>query len=78
MPLMPSAAAVKAACGRRSSAISTGHPLRIVEHPLEAGAMAIAFTVAVGMGVYSSMDEVDDLITISTHIEPNGCPRTAL
>ena len=50
----------------------TGHPLRIVEHPLEAGAMAIAFTVAVGMGIYSSMDDIDDLITISTHIEPNG------
>jgi xylulokinase len=49
----------------------TGHPLHIVAHPLEAGAMAIAFTVAVGMGVYSSMDEVDDLIAIRNQIEPN-------
>ena len=48
-----------------------GHPLHVVEHPLEAGAMAIAFAVAVGMGVYTSMDEVDDLIAIRTRIEPN-------
>jgi xylulokinase len=49
----------------------SGHPLHIVEHPLEAGAMAIAFAVAVGMGVYASMDEVDDLIAIRTQVEPN-------
>lgn len=53
----------------------SGHPLHIVEHPLEAGAMAIAFTVAVGLGVYSSMDEVDDLIGIRQVVEPDPTYR---
>jgi xylulokinase len=48
----------------------TGKELRIVEHPLEAGAMAAALTVAVGMGVYASMDEVDDLIQIKKVVRP--------
>ena len=48
----------------------TGRELRIVEHPLEAGAMAAALTVAVGMGVYSSMDEIDDLIQIKKVVHP--------
>jgi xylulokinase len=49
----------------------TGHPLHIVEHPLEAGAMAIAFTVAVGLGIYASMDEVDALIGIRQVVTPD-------
>ena len=49
----------------------THHPLHIVEYPLEAGAMAAAFTVAVGMGIYRSMDEIDDLISISRVVEPD-------
>lgn len=49
----------------------TGHPLHIVEHPLEAGAMAAALTVAVGMGLYASMDEVDDLIKVGRVVEPD-------
>jgi xylulokinase len=47
------------------------HPLHIVEYPLEAGAMAAAFTVAVGMGIYNSMDEIDDLIRIRRVVEPD-------
>jgi xylulokinase len=49
----------------------TGHPLQIVEHPLEAGAMAAALTVAIGMGIYQSADEIDDLIGIRQLIEPD-------
>ncbi|GAB4482664.1 MAG: xylulokinase [Anaerolineales bacterium] len=49
----------------------TGHPLHIVEHPLEAGAMAAALVVAVGMGIYSSVDDIDDLIGISKIVQPN-------
>jgi xylulokinase len=48
----------------------TGKELHIVEHPLEAGAMAAALTVAVGMGIYRSMDEVDDLIQIKQIVQP--------
>jgi xylulokinase len=47
-----------------------GRPLHIVEHPLEAGAMGAALTVAVGMGVYPDMDAVDGLIRIHHTVEP--------
>jgi len=47
-----------------------GRPLRVVEHPLEAGAMGAALTVAVGLGVYPSMDAVDELIRIDHTVEP--------
>jgi len=45
--------------------------LKVVEHPLEAGAMGAALTVAVGMGVYPNMDAVDDLIGIANVVHPN-------
>jgi len=48
----------------------TGRALRIVAHPLEAGAVGAALTVAVGLGVYPNMDAVDDLIEISRVVEP--------
>jgi xylulokinase len=49
----------------------TGRELNIVEHPLEAGAMGAALTVAVGLGVYPNMEAVDDLIGIARRVEPN-------
>lgn len=49
----------------------TGLQLNVVEHPLEAGAMAIALTVAVGLGVYDSVDEVDRLIVTRQVVQPN-------
>jgi xylulokinase len=49
----------------------TGRSLKIVEHPLEAGAMGAALTVAVGMGIYPNMDAVDDIIKISRVVEPD-------
>ena len=48
----------------------TGRSLRIVEHPLEAGAMGAALAVAVGLGVYPDMDAVDDLIKVRRIVEP--------
>jgi xylulokinase len=48
----------------------TGRELHIVEHPLEAGAMAAALCVAVGMGAYASMDDADDLIQIKKVVRP--------
>jgi xylulokinase len=50
----------------------TGRALHIVEHPLEAGAMGAALTVAVGMGVYPDMDSIDELIGISHVVEPRA------
>lgn len=48
----------------------TQRELKIVEHPLEAGAMGAALTVAVGMGIYPNMDAVDDLIKIARVVKP--------
>jgi xylulokinase len=49
----------------------TGRTLRVVEHPLEAGAMGAALTVAVAMGIYRDMDAIDDLIGIGRVVSPN-------
>ena len=48
----------------------TGLELHIVEYPLEAGAMAAALTVAVGLGVYDNVDVIDDLIKINRIVQP--------
>ncbi len=48
----------------------TGLELHIVEYPLEAGAMAAALTVAVGMGIYENVDVIDDLIKIHRIVKP--------
>ncbi len=48
----------------------TGLELHIVEHPLEAGSMAAALTVAIGMGIYKSADDMDDLINIRKIVRP--------
>jgi xylulokinase len=49
----------------------TGRTLKVVEHPLEAGAMGAALTVAVGLGVYPNMDAIDDIIRIKHVVEPS-------
>jgi xylulokinase len=48
----------------------TERPLNVVEHPLEAGAMGAALTVAVGLGLYPDMDAVDELIKVKHVVEP--------
>lgn len=48
----------------------TARTLNIVEHPQEAGAMGAALAVAVGMGVYPSMEAVDEVIKIHHSTEP--------
>ncbi|MEA2093946.1 MAG: FGGY-family carbohydrate kinase, partial [Pseudomonadota bacterium] len=49
----------------------TGKPLHVVNNHLEAGAAGTALTVAVGLGIYPDMDEVDRLIGIHREIQPN-------
>jgi xylulokinase len=59
----------------------TAHPLKVVEHPQEAGAMGAALCVAVGMGVYPNMEAVDQVIQIHHTVEPrpqNQARYTAL
>jgi xylulokinase len=50
----------------------TGKLLRVVNNHLEAGAVGAALTVAVGLGVYPSMDAVDQLIGISREVRPDA------
>jgi sugar (pentulose or hexulose) kinase len=49
----------------------TGKPLHVIKNHLEAGAAGTALTVAVGLGIYPNMDEVDRLIGINHEIQPN-------
>ncbi len=55
----------------------SGRELRVVEHPLEAGAMGAALAVAVGMGLYPSMEAVDELIAIGRTVDPIDDGRRA-
>jgi xylulokinase len=48
----------------------TGRSLRVVEYPLEAGAMGAALTVAVGLGVYPSVEAIDDVIGVRRVVAP--------
>ena len=50
----------------------TGKPLSKVKNHLEAGAAGAALTVAVGLGIYSSVEEIDDLIKIDRVIQPDA------
>lgn len=49
----------------------TGRELRVVKHPLEAGAMGAALTVAVGLGIYPSVEAIDDIIEIDHPVHPD-------
>jgi xylulokinase len=48
----------------------TGRTLHVVDNAQEAGAMGAALTVAVGLGVYPSVDSIDELIGIRRVVEP--------
>lgn len=48
----------------------TDRRLEIVAHPLEAGAIGAALTVAVGLGIYPDMEAVDKLIQVRLVVEP--------
>lgn len=49
----------------------TKRELRVVKHPLEAGAMGCALTVAVGLGVYPGVEAIDEVIEIDHTVLPN-------
>lgn len=53
----------------------TGRELEVLAHPIEAGAVGAALTVAVAMGVYSSIEAVDDLIEIARKVKPREANR---
>jgi xylulokinase len=49
----------------------TGCQLQIAAHPLEAGAMGAALTVAVGLGIYPDIESVGDLIPFVNTVTPS-------
>jgi len=49
----------------------TGRTVRVVRNHLEAGAAGAALAVAVGLGIYPSMDSVDELIKIRAEVQPD-------
>ena len=49
----------------------TGKPVHVMNNHQEAGAAGTALTVAVGLGIYTGMDEVDQLIGINREIQPD-------
>jgi xylulokinase len=49
-----------------------GRALHVVTHPLEAGAVGAALTVAVGMGVYPNVECLDELVGIDGVVEPRS------
>lgn len=53
----------------------TGRALNVVEHPLEAGAIGAALTVAVGMGIYPSIEAAAESIRIVQVVEPRQDDR---
>jgi xylulokinase len=55
----------------------TRRELHVVEHPLEAGAIGTALTVAVGMGVYPGIEVADELIRVVKVVEPQRDDRRA-
>jgi xylulokinase len=48
----------------------TGRPVHVVKNHLEAGAAGAALAVAVGLGIYPSMDDVDALVEIGSSVQP--------
>ncbi|RLE63508.1 MAG: xylulokinase [Thermoprotei archaeon] len=48
----------------------TGKIMRVVEFPLEAGAVGAAFTAAVGLGVYKNFEEIEKLVPIKNEYTP--------
>jgi xylulokinase len=50
----------------------TGKTLSKVQNHLEAGAAGAALTVAVGLGIYSGVEQIDDLIKIDRVIKPDA------
>jgi xylulokinase len=50
----------------------TDRRVSVVKNHLEAGAAGAALAVAVGMGIYPNMDEVDPLVEISRVVQPDA------
>jgi len=51
----------------------TGRRVETVAHPLEAGAVGIALTAAVGLGLYPGFASLKGIVRVERHFEPRAC-----
>ncbi len=50
----------------------TGRPVEAVAHPLEAGAVGIALTAAVGLGLHRSVESLKRIVRVERRFEPQA------
>jgi xylulokinase len=51
----------------------TGRRVETVAHPLEAGAVGIALTAAVGLGLYPDFEALKKVVSVEREFEPQAC-----
>jgi xylulokinase len=51
----------------------TGRRVESVAHPQEAGAVGIALTAAVGLGLYPDFQSLKKIVRVERHFEPQAC-----
>ncbi len=51
----------------------TGRKVESVAHPLEAGAVGIALTAAVGLGLYPDFETLRKIVRVEREFEPQAC-----
>lgn len=51
----------------------TGRPVEVVAHPLEAGAVGVALTTAVGIGIYPDFLSLKKVVRVEREFLPQGC-----
>jgi xylulokinase len=53
----------------------TGRRVEVVAHPMEAGAVGVALTAAVGLGIYPDFPSLKQVVRVEKIYEPQGCNR---
>lgn len=51
----------------------TGRKVEVVAHPMEAGAVGVALTAAVGLGMYPNFLSLKKVISVEREFEPQAC-----
>ena len=51
----------------------TGRKVESVTHPQEAGAVGVALTAAVGLGLYPDFQSLTKIVQVERDFEPQGC-----
>jgi xylulokinase len=51
----------------------TGRRVEAVAHPQEAGAVGIALTAAIGLGLYPNVEALKSIVRVEREFEPQRC-----